>query len=78
MEKLKSIDSEHIKEVRGIGLMIGIEVEPEHVLDYIQAAQDQGLLVLKAGTNTIRLLPPLIITKEEIDQAAQILKGVLQ
>lgn len=78
MEKLKSIDSEHIKEVRGIGLMIGIEVEPEHVLDYIQAAQDQGLLALKAGTNTIRLLPPLIITKEEIDQAAQILKGVLQ
>lgn len=77
MDQLKKIDSKHIKDIRGMGLMIGIEVEPERLADYVQACMDRGLLVLKAGENTIRLLPPLVITKEEIDQAVAILKEVL-
>ena len=77
MERLKAIPSERIKDVRGIGLMIGIEVDPEEIGGLIQACMDRGMLVLKAGTNTIRLLPPLIITKKQIDDALNIFEEVL-
>ncbi len=77
MERLKAIPSERIKDVRGIGLMIGIEVDPEEIAGLIQACMDRGMLVLKAGTNTIRLLPPLIITKKQIDDALNIFEEVL-
>ncbi len=76
MEGLKAIRSDKVREVRGLGLMIGIELK-EKAGPYVQALMEKGVIVLLAGANVIRLLPPLVITKEEIDQALQALKEVL-
>lgn len=75
---LGEINSEDIKDVRGQGLMIGVEVPQEKLSEYISKLMDNGLLVLKAGTNTIRLLPPLVITEEQLREAADIMKGVFE
>ncbi|MFV9510556.1 aspartate aminotransferase family protein [Tepidibacillus sp. LV47] len=66
-------DIPQLKEIRGKGLMIGIEWEIP-VADLIQIAKDQGLLLLTAGPHVLRLLPPLNVSQEEIDQAVAILK----
>ena len=65
-----------VKEVRGKGLMIGVQVtEDPHKL--ANAAIDAGLIVLTAGKDVIRLLPPLTITESEIDTGLKILKKIL-
>src|SRR5699024_9186677 len=56
-----------VKDVRGLGLMVGIEYKTE-VLPSVQSLLDKGILVLNAGPHVIRLLPPLTCTEEEIDQ----------
>ncbi|MFD1361084.1 acetylornithine transaminase [Lentibacillus salinarum] len=65
-----------VSSIRGKGLMIGIECT-EDVSHKISSLIDKGLLVLNAGPNVIRLLPPLIVSKQEIDVAVQLLSGVL-
>ncbi|MBQ8381574.1 MAG: aspartate aminotransferase family protein [Clostridia bacterium] len=65
-----------VKGVRGKGLMLGFQVEGTPA-DYLKAAAEAGLLVLTAGADTIRLLPPLNITDEEIQAGAEILIAVL-
>ncbi|PCK22118.1 acetylornithine transaminase [Bacillus pumilus] len=65
-----------VKEVRGKGLMAGIECH-HPVGDYITALREQGLLVLPAGPNVIRLLPPLNVEKAELDQAIETIIQVL-
>lgn len=62
--------------IRGNGLLVGIHSNNE-IGSYIQEAEKQGLLLVPAGTNVIRLLPPLTVSKEEIDQAVTILKKIL-
>ncbi|OUM64063.1 hypothetical protein PIROE2DRAFT_9303, partial [Piromyces sp. E2] len=66
--------SKLVKEVRGLGLMVGValdeKVTPAAVAD---VCRQQGLLVITCGMNTLRLLPPLIITKDEIDHAVSII-----
>ncbi len=65
--------------VRGKGLMIGIQVKPElKVKEIQQAALENGLLILSAGGNTIRLLPPLNITDNELKIGLTILKDILR
>ena len=76
LDGLKAIRSDKIREVRGLGLMIGIELK-EKAGAYVQALMEKGVIVLLAGANVIRLLPPLVITKEEIDQALKALQEVL-
>jgi acetylornithine/LysW-gamma-L-lysine aminotransferase len=76
MEGIKALKSDKIREVRGLGLMIGIELK-EKAGPFVQALMEKGVIVLLAGANVIRLLPPLVISKEEIDQALQALKEVL-
>jgi acetylornithine/LysW-gamma-L-lysine aminotransferase len=76
MEELKALKSDKIREARGLGLMIGIELK-EKAGPYVQALMDKGVIVLLAGANVIRLLPPLVITKEEIDRALKALQEVL-
>jgi [amino-group carrier protein]-gamma-(L-lysyl/L-ornithyl)-L-glutamate aminotransferase len=76
LEGLKALKSDKIREVRGLGLMIGIELK-EKAGPYVQALMEKGVIVLLAGANVIRLLPPLVITKEEIDQALKALQDVL-
>lgn len=61
-------------EVRGLGLMKGVQVIDETILPgvVVQAAMDQGLLLVAAGKDVVRFVPPLIITKEEIDLALKL------
>jgi acetylornithine/LysW-gamma-L-lysine aminotransferase len=76
LEKLKQIQSPNIREVRGLGLMIGIEMK-QKVMPYIRAWQDRKILVLNAGMTVIRFLPPLVITYEQIDHLVNVLEEVL-
>ncbi|PID00957.1 MULTISPECIES: acetylornithine transaminase [unclassified Sporosarcina] len=62
--------------IRGKGLLVGVHSTKE-IAPFIQEAEKQGLLLVPAGTNVIRLLPPLTVSKEEIDQAIAILKNIL-
>lgn len=67
----------HFKEVRGLGLIVGIELD---VLasPLVDACRSMGLLVLTAGKgNVVRLVPPLIISEEELKQAADVIERCL-
>lgn len=66
-----------VQAIKGKGLLIGIECEQE-VGPIITEIHKQGLLVLVAGPKVIRLLPPLTVTKEEIDTAVKLIKNVLK
>ncbi|RUM65709.1 MAG: aspartate aminotransferase family protein, partial [Sulfurimonas sp.] len=62
----------------GFGMMRGLRVKDADTLTtIINRSRDEGLLVLKAGKNTLRFLPPLTITKEEIDEGFVCLKRVI-
>ncbi len=65
-----------IKEVRGLGLMIGVELDRE-VKDTVAKCAAAGLLVIAAGTHTFRLVPPLTISNAEADQALAIIEKAL-
>lgn len=73
---LKNIKSDNIIEVRGMGLMIGIKVKG-NLNEYIDKGIEKGILLLSAGSNTIRLLPPLTITIAELEEAISVLKEIL-
>lgn len=66
-----------ITERRGTGLMQGL-VFDEPVRDIIAAAMDKGLILINAGANIIRFVPPLIITKENVDEMISILEEAVQ
>ena len=76
MEKLQKIDSPNIRELRGIGLMIGIEMK-QKVAPYLKALQAKRIIALNAGMTVIRLLPPLVISYEQIDHLVDVLSEVL-
>jgi 4-aminobutyrate aminotransferase len=89
MDQLRGLQKRFslIGDVRGRGLMIGVELVKDPVTKVkaieernrvIQACFEKGLLILGCGENVIRLIPPLIITKEEADTALTILEEVLQ
>ncbi|MCR4417717.1 MAG: ornithine--oxo-acid transaminase [Ignavibacteria bacterium] len=80
LEKLKTIQSKHIKEIRGKGLFIGIELLPEAggARRFCEALKEEGLLCKETHENVIRLAPPLVIEKEEIDWAFEKIKKVLE
>jgi len=73
--KLQSEFPHVIKEVRGLGLLIGIKVSPDHNL-FIKKLLDNKLLTIRAAENVVRLLPPLNVKKENIAQAIVILRKV--
>ncbi|WP_022801751.1 aminotransferase class III-fold pyridoxal phosphate-dependent enzyme [Deinococcus ficus] len=77
MEKLRAIGSPKIREVRGLGLMIGVELK-EKSAPYITALEhDEGVLTLPATPLVVRFLPPVTITKEQIDQVVAAFERVL-
>lgn len=73
-EKLLSLDS--VKSVRRMGLMVGIEIE-ENAHDIAVKCVENGLIIITAK-NLLRMLPPLVITNDEIDEAVQILDKTLK
>lgn len=75
--KVKLSDVPVVKDVRGLGLIIGIECS-EPAADIVEAARAAGLLVITAGPNVVRLLPNLLVTPEEIDEAVSVLHQVLE
>ena len=72
-----ALHSDKVQGVRGKGLMLGIIVDAEERAELVAKCMDKGLLVLTAGTQAIRLLPPLTITYEELDEALAIFKEAL-
>ncbi|MBV4415812.1 acetylornithine/succinylornithine family transaminase [Clostridium tyrobutyricum] len=76
MKKLKTIP--HVKDVRGKGLMIGIEFDSPLGKDIKHGCFDRKLLVTLIGTSVIRVLPPLIATREDCDKAYEILKSAAE
>ncbi len=66
-----------IKEVRGDGFMIGLEMQTDSA-PYIMSLQEKNLLVLTAGANVVRLLPPLTVTKEELSIALEKISEVCE
>jgi acetylornithine/LysW-gamma-L-lysine aminotransferase len=75
---LEGLQAKHkiVKEVRGLGLMLGMELRFD-VHNVILKALDRGILVLDAGRTVVRLLPPLVIEKAQIDKALAVLDTVL-
>jgi acetylornithine/N-succinyldiaminopimelate aminotransferase len=76
LNKLKELESDKIKEVRGIGLMLGIELK-EEISDLRDQAQAEGVLLNIVKGKVIRFLPALNITKFEIDELVEKLKKII-
>lgn len=78
-ERLEDLQTRHkiIREVRGLGLMIGVELRFD-VLNIILKSMDKGVLILDAGRNVLRFLPPLVIKREHIDKVISVLDTVIE
>ncbi len=79
MEQLAEIPSPHVKDVRGKGLLIGVELKPEAkgARRFCEALQDRGILVKETHQHVIRFAPPLVIDKETIDGILPPIREVL-
>ena len=79
IEQLTEIPSPHVKEVRGRGLLIGVELKPEAkgARRFCEALQQKGILAKETHENVIRFAPPLVIDKETIDWALPSIREVL-
>ena len=75
LNKLKEKFPKIIKEVRGRGFLIGLKLYKDQTM-FIKFLMDNKLLTIRAGENTIRILPPLTVTKKEIDKALGIINKV--
>lgn len=80
LERLRTIKSKHIKEIRGRGLFIGVELYPQAggARRFCEALKEQGLLCKETHEHVIRFAPPLVIGKEDIDWAFDRIKQVLE
>ncbi len=76
-KRLKDVESRLVREVRGEGLMIGVELRTD-VGPVLRALQQRGILALRAGRTVLRLLPPYLITEEDVGRIAEEIEGVLR
>ena len=74
---LAELNSPHITEIRGRGLITGVEMDID-VSPIVDQGYEQGLLTVSAGANILRYVPPFIITEEELERAAKITGDILQ
>jgi acetylornithine/LysW-gamma-L-lysine aminotransferase len=77
MDRLGGIGSSKVRQVRGRGMMIGVELK-ERVTPTLRALQERGVLVLPAGPTTFRLLPPLISEQQQVDEFIAAAESTLQ
>ena len=79
MDELRKINSPYVKEIRGMGLFVGVEIKEEFgsARPFCERLMELGLLCKETHQQTIRFTPPLVITKEELDQALGEIKKVL-
>ena len=75
-ERLRALASPLVVEVRGAGLLVGVELKTA-VAPILAAARQRGLLIINAGDTTLRIAPPLIVTRDHIDDAVAILGACL-
>jgi ornithine--oxo-acid transaminase len=80
VDELGKIDSPMISEIRGSGLFIGVEIDPAvgSAREICERLMARGLLSKETHETVVRLAPPLVITREQIDWAVQQIKEVLQ
>jgi len=74
--RLREVDSPLIREVRGLGLMVGIELKRK-AQPYLAALMERGVLALSAGPIVMRFLPPLVINRMELETVAEAVEEVL-
>ncbi|MCC6147028.1 MAG: acetylornithine/succinylornithine family transaminase [Anaerolineaceae bacterium] len=74
--QLSQIQSPLIREVRGLGLMVGMELK-QKVTPYLQALMQEGVMALPAGLTVLRFLPPLVISKDELARVVAAVEKVL-
>jgi acetylornithine/succinyldiaminopimelate/putrescine aminotransferase len=74
--RLETLESDKVVEVRGLGLMVGLELNVP-VADVVAAARGKGLLLVNAGDNVIRFVPPLTVTRPQVDEAMEVLSTCL-
>lgn len=79
IDKLDTLKEKYpvIKERRGLGLMVGLEFD-RPVKDIVKTCLDNGLIVVTAGVNVVRMLPPFIIEEKDVDQMIEILDNAIQ
>jgi ornithine--oxo-acid transaminase len=77
MDKLNTIQSKHVKEFRGKGLFIGIELHTK-ARPFCESLKERGLLCKETHDNVIRVAPPLVISQEDLDWAFDQIKAVLE
>ena len=77
LRELKDVESKFIKDIRGMGLLIGVEIQLIDVNTIIDSLLRSKIVCISAGKNTLRLCPPLIINKKEIDYFVDTLQSVL-
>jgi acetylornithine/N-succinyldiaminopimelate aminotransferase len=77
-EKVSAMNLSCVKEIRGRGLMIGIKLEGIAHTEAVKKLLDAGLVTLPAGDDVLRFLPPLIISRGEIDAGLDILENILR
>ena len=75
---IAALNSPYVSGIRGMGLMIGVGIQGMTHKELKDKLMDAGLLCLTAGADTLRLLPPLVITKEEIDKGLAIMAQVMK
>ena len=77
-ERLNEVKAKHsdIVDVRGLGLMCGIEFN-HPVGDIVKKAMEKGVIMISAGKNIVRLVPPLVITKSDVDKSISVLEEVI-
>lgn len=76
-EEIEALDLKQVREVRGLGLMIGVELRGK-VTPVLQDLMDRGVWALPAGLNVLRLLPPLVIEQEDLERVVEAISEVLK
>jgi LysW-gamma-L-lysine/LysW-L-ornithine aminotransferase len=76
LERLRHLPTERVREVRGVGLMIGLELR-ERAAPFLARLEEKGFLAIPAGPSVLRLLPPLVIEEEDLDAGLEAIEEVL-
>ena len=77
-ERIAAMESPYVTGIRGMGLMLGVGVQGMKHSELKDKLLEAGLLALTAGKDTLRLLPPLTITREELDRGLAIMEKVMK
>ncbi|PZA05904.1 MULTISPECIES: [LysW]-aminoadipate semialdehyde transaminase LysJ [unclassified Meiothermus] len=78
MEELRQIGSPKVREVRGLGLMVGLELKEKSAPYITRLEREHRVLTLAAGPTVIRFLPPLVISKEDLERVVEAVRAVLR